>query len=274
MVGVPAEFIERHLHDRQHGFCLPRCLHVRLQPTRSFDLDRLLHYTQFTSHGLTIHDRGIEALIRFMATRAELFRTIYFHRTVRAIDLTLGRPVRGQSRLFAAGLAAGPSGGVPGLTEFSLLVDVTRWADADDAPRRSLGQRWQALIAASDPVGHGLSAELGVSRRGCRAGKYLQSSRSWSSKAWRENWVRSCRIYRCESTLPDTFIGRTRRVRRSIRIFFTTRRRIASVRSADHQLFRHLPISHRICRVYTSSRRIRPANRPRARRAVGHAGPG
>ena len=56
---------------------------------RAYDLDRLLHYTEFTPAGLTIHDRGIEALIRFMAARAELFRTIYFHRTVRAIDLTL-----------------------------------------------------------------------------------------------------------------------------------------------------------------------------------------
>ena len=56
---------------------------------RSFDLDRLLHYSFFSEHGLTIHDRGMNALMRFMAVRAELFRSIYFHRTVRAIDLTL-----------------------------------------------------------------------------------------------------------------------------------------------------------------------------------------
>ena len=43
----------------------------------------------FQRSGLTIHDRGIDALLRFMTVRAELFRTIYFHRTVRAIDLTL-----------------------------------------------------------------------------------------------------------------------------------------------------------------------------------------
>ena len=49
---------------------------------RAYDLDRLLHYSFFTPAGLTIHDRGIEALIRFMAARAELFRTLYFHRTV------------------------------------------------------------------------------------------------------------------------------------------------------------------------------------------------
>ena len=56
---------------------------------RSVDVDRLLHYSFFSAAGLTIHDRGLDTLVRFMGVRAELFRTIYFHRTVRAIDLTL-----------------------------------------------------------------------------------------------------------------------------------------------------------------------------------------
>ena len=57
--------------------------------TRAFDLDRLLHYSLFTERGLTIHERGLSALVRFISVRAELFRAIYFHRTVRAIDLEL-----------------------------------------------------------------------------------------------------------------------------------------------------------------------------------------
>ena len=57
--------------------------------TRAFDLDRLLHYSMFTERGLTIHERGLSALVRFISVRAELFRAIYFHRTVRAIDLEL-----------------------------------------------------------------------------------------------------------------------------------------------------------------------------------------
>ena len=57
--------------------------------TQAFDLDRLLHYTRFTPRGLTIHERGLSALVRFISVRAELFRAIYFHRTVRAIDLEL-----------------------------------------------------------------------------------------------------------------------------------------------------------------------------------------
>lgn len=57
--------------------------------TRAFDLERLLHYSFFTSSGLTIHVRGLPTLINFIETRANLFRTVYFHRTVRALDLAL-----------------------------------------------------------------------------------------------------------------------------------------------------------------------------------------
>ena len=53
---------------------------------RAFDLDRLLRYSFFSPAGLTIHSRGVDALVRFMGVRAELFRSVYFHRTVRAID--------------------------------------------------------------------------------------------------------------------------------------------------------------------------------------------
>ncbi|MGE3316942.1 MAG: HD domain-containing protein, partial [Planctomycetaceae bacterium] len=55
--------------------------------TRSFDLSRLMHYTFFTEHGLTIHARGLPTLINFIETRANLFRTIDFHRSVRALDI-------------------------------------------------------------------------------------------------------------------------------------------------------------------------------------------
>ena len=56
---------------------------------RAFDLQRILHYSSFTTSGLTIHDRGMPALVHFLSMKAELFRSVYFHRTVRAIDLEL-----------------------------------------------------------------------------------------------------------------------------------------------------------------------------------------
>ncbi len=45
---------------------------------RAFDLARLLHYSFFSEQGLTIHQRGLSALVRFIGVRAELFRSCIF----------------------------------------------------------------------------------------------------------------------------------------------------------------------------------------------------
>ena len=57
--------------------------------TRAIDIERLFYYSFFTEKGLTIDERGLASLAHFLSVRGELFRTIYFHRTVRGIDLAL-----------------------------------------------------------------------------------------------------------------------------------------------------------------------------------------
>ncbi|MEQ8789116.1 MAG: HD domain-containing protein [Pirellulaceae bacterium] len=119
--------------------------------SRAYDIDRLLHYTFFSEAGLTIHDRGIEALLRFMTVRAELFRSIYFHRTVRAIDLTLA-DLFGESKQYL--LPGSPLENLDAyreLTESSLLVDVARWSRSADTGRRAVGERWRALLERRIP---------------------------------------------------------------------------------------------------------------------------
>ena len=53
---------------------------------RSFDLGRVLHYSQFSAAGLTLHERGVPALVYCLAMKTQLFRNVYFHQTFRAID--------------------------------------------------------------------------------------------------------------------------------------------------------------------------------------------
>ncbi|MEX1042669.1 MAG: HD domain-containing protein [Pirellulaceae bacterium] len=113
---------------------------------RSFDLDRLLRYSFFSERGLTIHDRGLSALIRFMNVRAELFQTIYFHREVMAIDKTLEDLFRDSKPYL---LPENPLHDLPryqGLTEFSLLVDVGRWPHSENPEQRRLGEDWGKLL--------------------------------------------------------------------------------------------------------------------------------
>ena len=114
---------------------------------KAFDLDRLLRYSLFTNRGLTIHERGLSALERFIAVRGDLFRSVYYHRTVRAIDLTLQELfVNSKADLF-------PGNPLEHLeeylqfTEWSLLVRVADWHRSADPRLRALGERWREFLA-------------------------------------------------------------------------------------------------------------------------------
>lgn len=114
--------------------------------TRAFDLQRLLHYSTFTKKGLTIHERGLSALVQFISVRAELFRAIYFHRTVRAIDLMLQELfARSKDRLFP-GNPVEHLDQYQRLTEWSLLAKVGQWHQSEDRPLRELGRQWRRFL--------------------------------------------------------------------------------------------------------------------------------
>ncbi|HRX83339.1 MAG TPA: metal-dependent phosphohydrolase, partial [Pirellulaceae bacterium] len=107
----------------------------------------MLHYSFFTDHGLTIHDRGISALVRFMGVKSDLFRSIYFHRTVKAIDLTLADLFKESKSYLFDGNPAEDLSSYQGFTESSVLVDVSRWEKSNDLTQRELGKKWRKLLA-------------------------------------------------------------------------------------------------------------------------------
>ena len=113
---------------------------------RAFDLERLLHYSFFTPRGLTLHAKGLDSLIHFIEARGMLFRTLYFHRTVRAIDLSLAEIFRPTMNQLFPGNPAEQLDRYHQLTEWSLLVDVERWGSSAVAEQRGLGEAWQAIL--------------------------------------------------------------------------------------------------------------------------------
>jgi HD superfamily phosphohydrolase len=114
--------------------------------TRAFDISRLIHYSFFTESGLTIHARGLPTLINFIETRANLFRTVYFHRTVRGIDIALEEYFADTMQLLFPGNPLEHLQKYLGLTETSFLVDVSRWSESSDPAQAELGQHWNAII--------------------------------------------------------------------------------------------------------------------------------
>jgi uncharacterized protein len=113
---------------------------------RAFDISRILHYSFFSEAGLTIHARGLPTLINFIETRANLFRTIYFHRTVRALDLALEDIFGETMKHLFQGNPLDNLKAYCGFNESTFLVDVSRWADSSDEKVAALGEQWQRIL--------------------------------------------------------------------------------------------------------------------------------
>jgi HD superfamily phosphohydrolase len=220
---------------------------------RAFDLDRLLHYSFFSSSGLTIHDRGIDALLRFMMARAELFRSVYFHRTVRAIDLTLADLFAKSKQHLFGGNPADNLTQYMSFTESSLLVDVARWQyDADDE-KRALGKAWQRLLRRQIPW------VMVCQRSLVFAEDDAERSSIFSDPEFVERKIRQ--------NLPDRLADLPMRIDVARAIFrphttgpsagqnylYDSARDCVRPLTAN-QLFERLPVSQRICRVYAESR--------------------
>ncbi len=216
---------------------------------RAFDLDRLLHYSFFTPQGLTIHERGLSALVRFISVRAELFRTIYFHRTVRAIDLSLQELFLDSKRHLFPGNPLEHLDEYQRLTEWSLLMQVSGWYRSPDEELRALGQRWHDFLCRR------LRWKMAVERTIFFAPGEAEQSSVFSSPRAFEMAVRQ-RLPRDLADLPIC-VDTARHVHRpgsqapAAGQNFLFDPITGQIRGLDdRELFRRIAISYRICRIY------------------------
>ncbi|MEX0586208.1 MAG: HD domain-containing protein [Pirellulales bacterium] len=220
--------------------------------TRAFDLDRLLNYSFFCDGGLAIHQRALDALLRFMSVRAELFRSVYFHRTVRAIDLMLKDLFRVSKKHLFPGSPLEHRQEYLALTDWSLLVDVSRWAASEDPERRSLGEQWRLLLGREIPWKMVCQRHL-VFARGDLEKSSMFSDAELVAAALRKVLPPAIRDLPLRVDLarhlhrPDT-----RGPAAGLNFMFDPARG-APRPLTDDQLFEQLPLSHRICRLYAQS---------------------
>lgn len=217
--------------------------------TRAFDLDRLLHYSLYTPKGLTIHERGLSALVRFISVRAELFRAIYFHRTVRAIDLALQELFADSKQYLFPGNPKDHLDEYQRLTEWSLLAEVSDWHQSSDPARRAMGERWQQFLGRHIPW------KMACERTIFFAPGESEQTSIFSDAETFETAIRA-RLPRDLRDLPfraDT----ARHVQRpgertpAAGQNYLLEPGTGRIRSLDDQeVFRRIAISYRICRIY------------------------
>jgi uncharacterized protein len=220
---------------------------------RAFDMQRILHYSSFTESGLTIQDRGMHALVHFMAMKAELFRSVYFHRTVRAIDLELAELFRDSRSYLFPGDPREHLDDYLLLTEFSLLTDVRRWQKSSDPKLSEIGQRWQRWLNRDVPWVMVCQRNVSFAENQAESGSVFSSVRI----------LRECirdRLPHDLKTLPfqvdlAKHIHRPNTVGATAGMNYYFDSASGKIRSLTmHGLYRMLPISHTIVRIYAHDR--------------------
>jgi HD superfamily phosphohydrolase len=221
---------------------------------RAFDLERLLHYSAFTPKGLTIHERGLSALVRFISVRAELFRTIYFHRTVRAIDLSLQELFLESKPFLFPGNPLEHLDDYQHLTEWSLLNRVSAWHRSMEPALKQLGQHWQQMLRRN------VRWKMAVERTIFFKPGDAEHTSVFSDERLFEAAVRA-RLPKDLQNLPLRF-DPPRHVHRPGTqapaagqnfLYDPARDQIRSLDAGE--LFRQIPVSYRICRIYAEDGR-------------------
>jgi HD superfamily phosphohydrolase len=129
--------------------------------TGPVDAERLRRYSFMSDRGLTLYEPGLGALEMFLTARLFMYQQVYFHRTVRAIDLDLGEVFGASIRaLFGDASPAERLSEYADLDEYALLHQAARWArgesvvgpgeaqpePGDGRVPRSVADAWRSIL--------------------------------------------------------------------------------------------------------------------------------
>jgi uncharacterized protein len=115
----------------------------------SVDVERLRRYAFISDRGLTLYASGLGALEMFLTARRFMYQQVYFHRTVRAIDLDLAEVFGPSVRaIFGDGSPAERLAAYADLDEYALLHQAARWARGIDVAQvgRPVADAWRAIL--------------------------------------------------------------------------------------------------------------------------------
>jgi HD superfamily phosphohydrolase len=126
---------------------VPRDSYICGVATGPVDVPRIIHYSFISEFGLTLHSHGAEALFMFLNARLYLYHQVYFHRTVRRIDLQLREIFAPTMDILLGGNPLERLPAFQRLNEWYLMTEVDRWAQEETGEKAELGRAWGDIVA-------------------------------------------------------------------------------------------------------------------------------
>jgi HD superfamily phosphohydrolase len=126
---------------------VPRDSYICGVATGPVDVQRIIHYSFISEFGLTLHSHGAEALYMFLNARLYLYHQVYFHRTVRRIDLQLREIFAPTMDILLGGNPLQRLPAFQRLNEWYLMTEVDRWAQEESGEKAELGRAWGDIVA-------------------------------------------------------------------------------------------------------------------------------
>jgi HD superfamily phosphohydrolase len=125
--------------------------------TGPIDVERLRRYSFIGPRGLSLYEPGLGTLEMFLTARLFMYQQIYFHRSVRAIDLDLAEVFRPSIQaLFGDASPVDTLSSYADLDEYALLHQAALWARGEALSERpgpgdgtvapEVGRVWQAIL--------------------------------------------------------------------------------------------------------------------------------
>jgi HD superfamily phosphohydrolase len=109
------------------------------------DIERLLHYSFLDQEGMLLHQHGAQALLLFLNARLYLYNNIYYHRTVRRIDLHMREIFRETIDRILPGNPLEHLAAYQALTDWSLIDTVDGWRNQGGRPAE-LSEEWARIV--------------------------------------------------------------------------------------------------------------------------------
>ena len=121
------------------------------------DVERLRRYSFVGQRGLSLYEPGLGALEMFLTARLFMYQQIYYHRTVRAIDLDLAQVFRPSiEAIFGDASPVEALSQYADLDEYALLHQAALWArgeaisqaptPGDGTVTNEVGRAWGAIL--------------------------------------------------------------------------------------------------------------------------------